>query len=246
VSRNPPEAIREEANFTDNVTLAAPDADPDSITLGPAEMAIDPTGPRSPTVNGRPLYLDSRTADRRANRVWKLRRMAVPEWDALCRVGPGHWLGAGLPLASEKNLRASGEKQPERAAGRRRQPAPLRVAHVPDGHRDRLGHRPGQAGSCRDGGLARRQPLAARSRPGRGAHGHGQEHFYQRRLEPGLSLTRRPALPAGHQVRPRSSARPLTSGSGTAASRPPWRRRAPVWSGISAPPLCRDRWLRGN
>ena len=49
------------------------------------------------------------SADRRANRVWKLRRMAVPEWDVLCRVGPGHWLGAGLPLAPEKNSRASGQ-----------------------------------------------------------------------------------------------------------------------------------------
>jgi hypothetical protein len=41
---------------TDEVTLAAPAADPDSIELGLAEMAIDPTDPRSPTVNGRPVY----------------------------------------------------------------------------------------------------------------------------------------------------------------------------------------------
>ena len=51
-------------NSTDEVTVAAPDADPGSIALGPAEMAIDPTGPRSPTVSGRLLYLDSGTAVR--------------------------------------------------------------------------------------------------------------------------------------------------------------------------------------
>ena len=42
---------------------AAPATEPDSIAPGLAEMAIDPTDPRSPTVNGRPLYLDSGTAD---------------------------------------------------------------------------------------------------------------------------------------------------------------------------------------
>lgn len=40
------------------------DAGPDSIALGFAEMAIDSTGPRSPTVNRRPLYLDSGTVVR--------------------------------------------------------------------------------------------------------------------------------------------------------------------------------------
>jgi len=35
---------------TDAGTATAPDADPDSIALGLAEMAIDPTGPRPPTV----------------------------------------------------------------------------------------------------------------------------------------------------------------------------------------------------
>ena len=49
-------------NSPDEVTLAAPATDPDSIALGLAEIAIDPTDPRSPTVNGRPLYLDPGTA----------------------------------------------------------------------------------------------------------------------------------------------------------------------------------------
>jgi hypothetical protein len=49
-------------NSTDEVTVAAPAANPDSIAPDLAEMAIDPTDPRSPTVNGRPLYLDSGTA----------------------------------------------------------------------------------------------------------------------------------------------------------------------------------------
>ena len=35
---------------------------PDPVALGLAEMTVDPAGPRSPSLNGRPLYLDSRSA----------------------------------------------------------------------------------------------------------------------------------------------------------------------------------------
>jgi hypothetical protein len=69
---------------TDEVTLAAPAADPDSIALGLAEMAIDPTDPRSPTVNGRPPYLDSGTAALRgqASKPRYARRPCRSGWSA--------------------------------------------------------------------------------------------------------------------------------------------------------------------
>src|SRR5580700_11788768 len=84
-------------NSTDEVTLAAPAADPDSIALGLAEMAIDPTEPRSSTVNGRPLYLDSGTADLDDREIDKAPPFDRPDWGicaGLCgrkrvsRIGP--------------------------------------------------------------------------------------------------------------------------------------------------------------
>ena len=49
------------------------------------------------------------TAVRRGNRVWKLRRMAVPERDVLCRAGPGHRPVACFPSLQAKKSRASGQ-----------------------------------------------------------------------------------------------------------------------------------------
>ena len=184
------------------------------------------------------------SADRRANRVWKLRRMAVPEWDVLCRVGPGHWLGAGLP--SPRRRTRGPVARTARACRRAASPPSAAPGPARPGWPSRSSASSTRASrSCRDGGLARRQPLVARSRPGRGAHGHGREHFHQRRLEPGLSLTRR--LRCLLAVRSGPDHHPGRSPPAAA------RRRAGRLGGaerrcgqeLSAPPLCRDRWLRG-
>ncbi len=59
--------------------------------------------------DGRAGMRRARSAVRRGNRVWKLRRMAVPERDVLCRAGPGHLPVAGFPSPQAKKSRASGQ-----------------------------------------------------------------------------------------------------------------------------------------
>lgn len=122
-------------NSTDEVTLAAPAANPDSIALGPAEMAIDPTDPRSPTVNGRPLYLDSGTADLVGNLV---ARVATH-----CRAEPSDLYAATRMV-----------RRPDLADERTCVPSHRRIRCRRSFCRQALAHRPSRPGA----GFARQRP----------------------------------------------------------------------------------------